>query len=159
MVVVFATRWFLSGSSSRGKRIAGSVHFKGSIGIRILCGLGAPTAFYGAGVVALSSTFRSDWWVCIILAAVGVSAIAMWPEEIITTSQNISQSRFFGLGNRTDAWADIEYATENPANGNIESRTESRKEIRSHTPAYRTRGLPGNRTTALPNVLRDRVQP
>jgi hypothetical protein len=121
MLVVFGTRWFFAASSlQRGKLIAGAVHFKGSIGIRLLFGLGAPTAFYGAGVVAMSPNFKSDWWVCVVLAAVGASVIAMWPEEIITNAMTISQSRLFGLGRTTIPWSDVDYATENPVNGNIE---------------------------------------
>jgi len=130
LVAVFATRWFFASSSlQHGKRIADSTHFKGSIGIRLLFGLGAPTAFYGAGVVALSPTVRSDWWVCVVLAAVGVSIIAMWPEEIVTNSTDVSQSRLFGLGKNVIRWSDVDYASDNPANGNIEVAPKEGKKI------------------------------
>ena len=121
MLVVFGTRWFFAGSALQsGKLIAGAVHFKGSTAIRLLFGLGAPTAFYGAGVVAVSSNLRSDWWVCVVLAGVGASVIAMWPEEIVTNSTGVSQSKFFGLGRKTIPWTGVDYATESPVNGNIE---------------------------------------
>ena len=68
----------------------------------------------------LSSNLRTDWWVCLVLAGVGASVIAMWPEEIVTNSTRVSQSKFFGLGRKMIPWSDVDYATENPANGNIE---------------------------------------
>ena len=121
LVVVFGTRWLVASSTvQHAKRVADSLHFKGSLAIRILCGLGAPIAFYGAGVVASSSTVKSDWWVAVVLALVGFAALAMWPEELVTTATSISQSRFLGLGMWTKAWSDIDYATENSAKGSIE---------------------------------------
>jgi hypothetical protein len=121
MFVVFGTRWFFAGSALQsGKLIAGAVHFKGSTAIRLFFGIGAPTAFYGAGVVALSSNFKSELWVCVVLAGLGASVIAMWPEEIVTNSTTNSQSRLFGLGKTTIPWTEVDYATENPSNGNIE---------------------------------------
>jgi hypothetical protein len=130
LLVTFGIRWFLTSSSLQpGKRIAGTAHFEGSLGVRLLIGLGAPTAFYGAGTVALSSAVKSDWWVCLVLAGVGTAAIAIWPEEITASSTDVSQSRFFGLGKRTIRWSEVDYASENPANGNIEVAPKEGKKI------------------------------
>ncbi len=44
----------------------------------------------------------------------------MWPEEIVTNSTTISQSRLLGMGRNTVSWVDVDYATENSLHGNIE---------------------------------------
>jgi len=90
------------------------------LGIRLAFGLTIPTAFYGAGVVAFSPTAKSDWLTVAILTALALGCIALWPEEIVTTSRGISQSRFLGLGLRTAAWSDIDCAADYPDTGNIE---------------------------------------
>ena len=130
VVVVFGTKWFLAESSfSRARHIGGEVRFPGSTSSRLLFGLSAPIAVYGAGTVALSSTVRNDWWVSVVLACLAAIAIWMWPEEIITTAKGISQRGRFGIGKYGFSWSEVDYATEDPTNGNILVAPKSGKKI------------------------------
>jgi hypothetical protein len=120
-LVAFCANWILASSSlQKATANAGTIYFKGGILIRIIFGIFIPTLFYGAAVVATSPTLRSNWWVALILLACALGAIAYWPEQIVTDSNEIRQSRVLGLGWRVIPWADIECAIVNPATGSVE---------------------------------------
>jgi hypothetical protein len=121
LVVVFGTRWFLASSTfQHAKRLGDALYFKGSLGIRLLFGLGIPTALYGTGVVLHSPFAKPDWWTAAILIALAISGMYFWPEEVVATRKDVSQSRLLGLGRTTIPWPDVDYANDDPANGNIE---------------------------------------
>jgi hypothetical protein len=121
MIVAFAARWLIAASSlQKAKQIAGTVHFRGSLLIRMLFGVVIPTSLYGALTVAFSPTAKDDWWVSLILGVLGIGTIIGWPEQIVTSSEGISQSKILGLGWRTIRWPDVDYATENQTSGGVE---------------------------------------
>lgn len=131
--VFFATRWLLTSAGS-GQKQGTQTRFPGSLGVRLLCSFVGPTALYGA-ITVLRSHDKPAWWVSLVLLALTGSALWLWPREIVTTSQGISQRKILGRTGKQFLWNDVEYAHDNSLNGNVEVVTKSGEKI-LHTPMH-----------------------
>ena len=59
---------------------------------------------YGAASVALSESFRQDWWVSALLLSMAIFCASQWPAELGVSKSGIYDKKWLGLQKKTFAW-------------------------------------------------------